>query len=239
MSIKNVARVGGLLYLAVAVAGGFSEYVRTSNTVAGDAAATSANVAGHATLFQVAFAADLFDLPLFLALGVILYVVLKPVNAPLALAMLLLNVVSVAIQALNMLNHAGALLIATDPQFTTGLSAASAQAFVLLLLDMHRIGYLIAQIFFGLYLLPLGYLVFRSEFFPRVLGVALIVGCAGYIAGVATSFAGAGFESSIANYLGLAGGLAELVFLAWLLIMGLDVSRYERASVERGLTWTA
>jgi len=215
MSIKNLARVGGVLYLAVAVAGGFSEYVRTSNTVAGDPAATAANVAGHSTLFQVAFAADLADLPLFLAVGIILYVVLRPVNAPVALAMLVLNAVSVPVQALNMLSHAGALLVATNGSFGVGGPAAA-----LFLLDMHRIGYLIAQIFFGLFLLPLGYLVFRSGSFPKPLGLILMAGAAGYVAGVAASFAGSGLESSVATFFGLIGGLAELAFLLWLVIKG-------------------
>ncbi len=226
MSIKNLARVGGVLYLAVAVAGGFSEYVRTSNTVAGDAAATAANLAAHATLFQVAFAADLADLPLFLAVGIILYVVLRPVNAPLALAMLVLNAVSVPIQAINMLSHAGALLAATNGSFGVGGPDA-----VLFLLDIRRIGYLIAQIFFGLYLLPLGYLVYRSGSFPRALGLILMAGAAGYVGGVAASFAATGLESGVATYFGLIGGLAELVFLLWLVVKGV------RAQGEP--TWTA
>jgi len=235
MTTKNLARVGGLLYLAVAVAGGFSEYVRTSNTVPGDAAATAANVANHAALFQVAFAADLFDLPMFLAVGILMYVIFRPVNAPIAMAMLVLNAVSVPIQALNMLNHAGALLVATQPAF----AAVSSPALVLLLLDLHRVGYLVAQIFFGLYMLPLGYLVYRSGYLPRALGAILIAGSAGYVAGVGVSFASAGFDSGIATYLGLAGGVAELSFLLWLLVRGVDRHESTREPVKGALTWTA
>lgn len=226
MSLMNLARLAGFLYLADAVAGGFAEYVRTSNTVAGDPAATAANVAAHSTLFQVAFAADLADLPLYLAVGVILYVVLRPVSQPMALAMLILNAVSVPIQALNMLSHAGALLIATNASFGVGGPAA-----VLFLLDMHRIGYLVAQVFFGGYMLPLGYLVFRSGYFPKVLGLILAAGCAGYLAGVAISLAGAGLQSGLATYFGVIGGLGELVFLLWLVIRG--------ARVQGEVRWAA
>lgn len=221
MSTQSLARIGGLLYLAVGAAGGFSEYVRTSNTVPGDAAATAANVADHATLFQIAFATDLADLPLFLAVGIAMYVIFRPINGPIALAMLLLNAVSVPIQALNMLNHAGAILEAT-----------ASPALVLFFLNMHRIGYLIAQIFFGLYMLPLGYLVYRSGYLPGAIGWILMIGSAGYIAGVAADFASSGFASSAATYFGLAGGIAELVFLLWLLIRGIDPHRGE-------LAWTA
>ena len=235
MTTKSLARVGGLLYLAVAVAGGFSEYVRTSNTVSGDAAATAANVASHTTLFQIAFGADLADLPMFLGVGIVMYVIFRPVNAPMALGMLVLNAVSVPIQALNMLNHAGALLVATQPQF----AAIGSPAVVLLLLDLHRVGYLVAQIFFGLYLLPLGYLVYRSGYLPRTLGLVLIAGSAGYIAGVAVSFAAMGFETSVATYFGLAGGVAELIFLLWLLVRGVDRRESTREPVKGALTWTA
>jgi hypothetical protein len=225
MSTKNLARVGGLLYLSVAVLGGFAEYVRTSNTVAGDASATASNVVAHMTLFRVGFAADLADLPMFLAVAMIMYVIFRPVNQPIALAMLVLNAVSAPIQGLNMLNQAGAMLLASDPN-----SAAQ----VLFLLDLHRIGYLIAQIFFGLYLLPLGYLVYRSGFMPKVLGWVLMVGSAAYVAGVAVAFAGQDFASNFATTFGLVGGVAELVFLCWLLIRGITEPRKEGA-----LTWAA
>lgn len=230
MSTKNLARVGGLLYLSVAAVGGFAEYVRTSNTVAGEASATAANVAAHMALFRIGFAADLADLPMFLAVALIMYVIFRPVNQPVAMAMVVLNAVSAPIQGLNMLNQAAAMLLASD---------RNAAAQVLFLLDLHRIGYLIAQIFFGLYLLPLGYLVYRSGFMPRILGWVLMIGSTAYVAGVAVSFAAAGFESSIATYFGLAGGVAELIFLLWLLVRGVDRRESSRQPVKGALTWTA
>lgn len=216
MTTRNLARVGGLLYLADAITGGFAEYVRSSNTVAGDAAATGANVAGHSILFRLAFAADLADLPLFLGVGIILFVIFRPVNPPVAIAMLALNAISIPMQGMNMLNQAGAMLAATDPH-TTGQ--------VLFFLNLHRVGYLIAQIFFGSYLLPLGYLVYRSELMPKVIGWVLVAGGTGYLAGIAFAVAAPGFESSLATPLGLAGGLAELTFLLWLLIRGVATPR--------------
>jgi uncharacterized protein DUF4386 len=231
-SNKGLARIAGAMYLVVAIFGGFAEYTRSSAVVQGDAGATAANVAAHATQFQVAFAADLADLPFFLGVGLILYVILKPVNAPIALAMLVINAVSVAIQATNMLNHAAALLAATDP-------AASSQASVLWMLEMHRIGYLIAQIFFGLYLVPLGYLVYRSAWWPRALGVILAIGGSAYLAGVAVSFASPRFDSSIASYFGLVGGLAEVAFVVWLLIKGAATQARPTPSGKGALAWRA
>lgn len=227
ISTRALARVGGAIYLAVGVLGAFSEYVRTSVTVPDDARATAANVAAHVTLFHLGFVTDLIDFTCFLGVGIVMYVILRPVSPAVALAMLVINAVSVPIQALNMLNQAGALLAATDPAYGAGPTT------VLWLLEMHRLGYLIAQIFFGLYLLPLGYLVFRSGIFPKVLGIVLAIGATGYVGGVATSFASPGFQSGAALYLGVAGGVAELLFLLWLLVMGAGTPAREGSARAR------
>jgi len=217
-STNRLARAAGLLYLVVAVGGGFAEYVRSTVRVPGDGAATAAAIAQHATLFRAGFGADLVDFTCFLGVGLLLYVLLKPVNGPIAVSMLVINAVSVAMQALNMVNQLGALLVATDPAYTAGMGSAAAHDLALLLLDLHHQGYVIAQIFFGLYLLPLGYLVYRSGWFPRALGVALMLGAGGYVAGVAANFVLPG--STLPIYPALAGGLAELLFLLWLLARG-------------------
>ena len=215
LSTKSLARIAGILYLAVAVGGGFAEFgARGSVKVAGDAAATAANIAQHAALFQAGLVADLVDFVCFLGVGLILYWIFRPTNPGVAVAMLTINAVSVAIQALNMLNHVGALMVATDPRFASLSSGA------LFFLELHHQGYLIAQIFFGLYLLPLGYLVYLSGMFPRALGIALMVGSVGYVVGI------------VVTPLAFAGGLAELLFLVWLLVRGTsgqEVTRWATA----------
>jgi hypothetical protein len=208
---KVLARIGGALYLLVAVGGAFAEFgARGSVKVAGDAAVTAANIAQHATLFRAGLVADLVDFVCFLGVGLVLYAILKRVQPDVAVAMLVINAVSVAIQALNMLNHAGALLVATDPRFASLSSGA------LFFLELHHVGYLIAQIFFGLYLLPLGYLVYRSGLFPRALGIALMVGSVGYVVGI------------VATPLAMVGGIAELLFLVWLLVRGVSDKKVVR-----------
>jgi len=243
-STKTLARIAGALYLIVAVAGGFSQlFVRSKVSVPGDAAATAANIVQNAALFRVGFITDLVAFVCFLAVGFVLYVILKPVSPNLALAMLLLNAVSVALSAANMINQLGALLIATDPGYTAGLTSEAAHSLVLWLVEVQRQGYLIAQIFFGLYLLPLGYLVYRSHFFPRVLGAVLMAGCAGYLAGVVAVYAAPGLTSSVSTDFGMVGGVAELLFLLWLLVKGADSPVKEQpsgvTSIKGELTWKA
>ncbi len=232
ISTRALARTAGVFYLVVGVLGGFSEFVRSSVTVPGDAQATAARIVDHATLFRIGIATDLIDFSCFLVVGLILYAILKPVDARVAMAMLVINGVSVAMQALNMVNQAGALLAATNPAYGSGTSA-------LLFLELHRQGYLIAQIFFGGYLLPLGYLVYRSAMFPRALGIVLEVGGAGYLLGVAATFVSSSLDSGAAIYFGLIGGLAEITFLLWLLVAGASAPRTSSNSMRGALQWKA
>ena len=89
--------------------------------------------------------------------------------------------------------------------------------------DMHRSGYLIAQMFFGLWLVPLGYLVLRSGWFPKVLGVLLIVGCFGYLLDLFLQFLAPGVAEGIELVVVAPAAVGELVFVAWLLVKGVPV----------------
>ena len=226
-STRTLARTAGLLYLAVAIGGGFAQAARLSATAPGDAAATTANVIRNAALLHAGFVTDLVDFTCFLGVGLLLYALLRHVNPVVAVAMLTINAVSVAIQAINMITQLAAMFVAGDPRYSGS---------TLLLLEMHQQGYLIAQIFFGGYLLPLAYLVYRSAMFPRALGIVLAVGGAGYLGGVIASWASPSFDSGLAVGLGIVGGLGELVFLSWLLVKGAAPASRPAAGVLR---WTA
>lgn len=175
---KKLARLAGLLYLTVAVLGGLPQlYIRPSVRVAGDAAATAAHVAAETTLMRVGFVGELVALTSFLLLAMALYMLLKHVNRHAAAAMVTFVAVAVAVMSANMINHLAAVMLVTD----TSLAAAGPDSLALLFLELHAVGYSIAEIFFGLWLLPLGYLAYRSGYFPRALGVLLMVGCFAYL----------------------------------------------------------
>jgi Domain of unknown function (DUF4386) len=223
-SKMRLARLAGLLYLIVAVCGGFSElYVRSRVVVPGDAAATAEKVSASATLFRIGFVSDLVNITCFLLVALTLYVLLKHVSHQIALAMVLVVAVSVAIMSVNLLNHLGALLVATGASYPAGFGAASSDTLVMLFLDLHKHGYLIAQIFFGLWLLPLGYLVFTSAYFPRALGVLLMLGCFGYLADLVAILSSPSFESSLSPFLLAPAVLAEGSFILWLLVKGVNL----------------
>jgi hypothetical protein len=223
---KRLARIAGLLYLIVAVCGGFSElYVRSGVKVPGDAATTADNISASATLFRIGALTDLVSVACFLVLALVLYGLLKPVSAKAALAMLVFNAVSVAIMTANMVNHLGALLAATDEDYAGAFGAESSDALAMLFLDMHSQGYSVAGIFFGLWLLPLGYMLFRSRYAPRPLGALVMVGSFGYVADVVTSVLFPTLGETLTPVLVLPSVLAEVSLILWLLVKGLDVQR--------------
>jgi hypothetical protein len=213
-SERRRARIAGLLYLIVAACGGFSElYVRAGVKVTGDAAATADNISASATLFRVGALTDLVNLVCFLVLALVLYGLLKPVGERAALAMLVLNAVSVAVLTANLVNHLAALQAAT----------AGNDAMAMLFMDLHATGYLVAGTFFGLWLLPLGYLLFRSGYAPRPLGALVMVGAFGYVADLVIRVLLPGAGETLGPVVVLPSALAELSLTLWLLVKGLDV----------------
>lgn len=225
VSKQTLARIAGALYLVLAVCGGFSElYVRSGARVPGDAAATARNIADSATLFRVGLGTDLVNITCFLLAGLALYALLGQVNRTAAISMLAFNAVCVAVMSLNMLNHTAALMTATDPGHTAALGAETATAMSALFLELHSYGYAIAQIFFGLWLLPLGYLVLVSGLFPRPLGILVMIGCAGYLAGIPFTYLIPGAEV-LSMIVSLPAFVAEMALIAWLLIKGVRSAR--------------
>lgn len=221
MTPATLARTAGLLYLIVAATGGFAElYVRTGALVPGDAAATAANIAESAALFRAGFAADLLNIACFLLVGLTMHALLKAVDPRVALAMLVSNAVAVAVMAANLLNHLGALLAATSPDYAAAFGGQSADALALMFLDLHGHGYTIAQVFFGLWLLPLGWLIHQSGMLPRALGVLVMLGCAGYLADVTAVLLTPDYESSLSPILVWPAAIAEISLLLWLLVKG-------------------
>ena len=223
-SVKRLARLAGLLYLIVAISGGFAElFVRQSLVVPDNASATASNIAGSAMLFRVGFVADLVNITVFLLLGFALYQLLKPVNQQIAATFVIFNAIAVAIMGANLLNHFAALIVASNPEYAAALGARSSEALVLFFAELHAQGYLIGGIFFGLWLLPLGYLVYRSGYFPRVLGIMLMVGCFGYLTDTFVSSLFPSVGATIGFIFALVAGIAEISFLLWLLIVGAKV----------------
>jgi hypothetical protein len=217
---RVLAGMAGLLYIVVAVAGGWSElFVRDGLVVDGDVAATAANAADDASLLRLAFAADVVMMLSFLLVGLALHALLRDVSRGAATAMLTLNAVSVAVMAANLSLHAAA-VVASGDRYQDALGADASGAMAALFLDLHGIGYLVAQVFFGLYLVPLGYLVLRSGWIPRLLGWLLVVGGVADMGQIAIEYALPSVDPGIAAAVAAPAGIAEMAFAVWLIVRG-------------------
>ncbi len=173
-SPKRLARLAGVFYLLVGIFGGFAEgYADPKLYVAGNSAATAGNVLANLGLVRMSVAAHLLDAVFFVLTAMALYVLLQHVHKSVARAMLVFVIVAVGIISLNAVFQFEALQVATGASYATAFGAAGANALVLLLLDIQHYGTLAAQVFFGLWLAPLGYLAYKSGLFPKALGVVL------------------------------------------------------------------
>ena len=223
-SVNKTARYAGFLYLLLAIFGGFAEFaVRQALIVPGDAAATAANITASAWTFRLGFVAELAGQVVFVLLVLALYRILQPVNRNQARLMVSLVIVAVTITCLNMLNQFAALLILDGSDYLAVFTAAQVQALALLFLDLHHAGYLIAQVFFGLWLLPLGYLIVKSGFLPRLVGWLLIVAGLGYVADVLIFALFPGMDLVLSEFT----FVGELVLLLWLLVKGVNGTQWQ------------
>jgi hypothetical protein len=229
MNPKRTARIAGLLYLLIAIFGIFSMlYGPESHLVPRDATATADNIAAAEPLYRLAFLGDLLGQVIFVFLVLLLYRLLKPVDKNIAVLMVVLVLVGVPIAMLNDLNQMAALLLSTGAGYLTIFAADQLSAQAMFHLDLYQHGLRIAYIFWGLWLFPLGYLVFRSGFLPRVLGVLLIIAGCGYLIEFVAFFLFPSANLTIRMFT----FWGEVLFALWLLIMGVNVEKWEGRVLE-------
>jgi hypothetical protein len=216
------ARVAGLLYLMVIPLGIFALYVSSTLIVAGDSAATAANIRASETLFRLGMVSDMLAPIILMVVVLFLYRLLRPISKNLAVLMVMFLLAGVPIALLNKLNQFAALHLVSGADYLTVFTPEQLQALMYQSLRLHNHGSHIAFIFWGLWLFPLGYLVFRSGFLPRILGVLLMVACLGYLIDSFAAFLG--YSVGI----GLYTALGEALFPLWLLIKGVNGEQWAK-----------
>jgi hypothetical protein len=220
-SPKRLARIAGVLYLLVGIFGGFAEgYVEPKMYVAGNAAATVGNLVANSGLVRIGVVADLLDGTVFVFLALALYVLLKHVQRGVATAMLVLVALAAGITCVVAVFEFEGLRVATDTSYAAAFGAAGSTALVQLLLDAQHYGLLVAQIFFGLWLAPLGYLAFKSAWFPKALGLLLVVGALCYLVDLFAAFLVPDFGKSIHSFVVIPSAIAEISMVLYLLVIG-------------------
>lgn len=215
-----LARTAGVLYLVIIVAAGFGEVVRSGIIVPGDPATTAGNVADSEGLFRLGLAADLVAFLCDAVVAVLFYVLLRPVSRVLSLVAASLRLAHAVISGTNLLNQFVPLLLLGGAGYGAAFGAEGTDALVLLFLEAHGYGYLIGLTFFGLHLCVLGYLFVRSDLFPSVLGVLLVVGAAGYLGEGFTYLLLPAYGTIASAFVVVSAVLAELSLCLWLLVRG-------------------
>jgi hypothetical protein len=221
-----MARVAGLLYLLVVPLGIFGAlYVPSKLIVLGDAATTAKNLMASESLFRLGIVSDLLA-PIILILVVqLLYKLLQPINKNMALLMVSFVLTSASIAMLNKLNQFAALQLLGGADYLNVFTTEQLQALALLFLRLHNQGSTIGFIFWGLWLFPLGHLVFKSGFFPKLLGALLMIACCGYVIDSFATFLG--YRLNI----GMFAALGEVLFILWLLIKGVNTEQWKKRAL--------
>src|SRR4030042_2115027 len=218
---KKTARIAGFLYLIYIIISIFANVLgRSKLIVLGDAATTARNILASAWQFRIGFVVDLVAAVLFLLTALAFDVLLKPVNKPLALMFLLLNLGGVAVWCVSYLFLITSQLFLSGADYLKVFQADQLQALAMLFLYIYKNGFSgIAQIFFSACIFPLGYLVFKSGFLPKILGIILMVECFGWLLFPIQFFLFPG--NVVITYLSSAVGfIGEFSLTLWLLIMG-------------------
>jgi hypothetical protein len=218
---KRLARTAGILYLLVGICGGFAEgFVEPRMYVAGNATATAHHVVAHSGLVRTAVVADLLDGTLFVFLALTLYLLFKHVHKSMAGALLVVVALAAGLTCISAVFEFEGLRVATGAVGTAPFGSEGSNALVLLLLDTQHYGLLIAQIFFGLWLVPLGFLAHRSGWFPRSLGVLLVVAGGCYLVDLLAAFLAPALGQDIHAFIVLPCAVAETWMVGCLLLVG-------------------
>jgi hypothetical protein len=226
-SSQSYARICGGLYLLIIAAGLFAQFVRQRLVVPRDAAATAGNITDHAFMFRLGLTADLSTFVSAVALTVILYVLLRPVNRNAALLMLAFNLVQDAIGGLNVLNTYRPLQLLGDAAYLRVFSQEQLAAMALLSLNSHSVGFAVAMIFFGCSCIALGYLTFTSGLFPRALGVLMAIAGVSYLTLSTARLLSPPLASILFPSILVPALIGELSFAVWLTVKGVNVARWQ------------
>lgn len=229
---RNPGRIAGILYLLLFAAPLRLIYIPNTLFVSGNATATANNIAAHQTLFRLGIVGDLFTGTMSIFLTLALYRLFKGVDKHLSALMVILGSLMVTpIYFLNVLNDVAALTLARGADFLSAFEKPQRDALAMLFLRLHHHGVLANEVFWGLWLIPFGLLVYRSHFIPRFLGVWLIINGCVYPVISATGFLLPPYENMVST-ITFPAMLGELAIILWLLIKGAKPEPLAAASLS-------
>jgi hypothetical protein len=231
-SPQAYARVGGVLYLLIIAAGMFGElFARGPLIVSGNAAATASHVAASSVLWRAGIAGDLIMHMCDIGVMLVLYVLLSPVNRNIALFALLANVVQTAVLVVNKLNLLVPTFLLGDAEYLKAFSPEQRQALAYVSLKTHDAGFGLGLVFFGMSCIALGYLIMRSGYLPRVLGLGMQLAGVCYLINSFAQILLPELAPRLVPAILLPPFIAELSMALWLLVKGVNLSTWPDSRV--------
>jgi len=229
ISPKVYARIGGLAYLIIIVAGAMGEiFIRNKIIVPGNDIATTKNISAAPFLWRVGIFGDLVMHVFDLVLGIIYYTLFKRVNKGLALLSLLFGLIQTAVLVANKMNLMMPLFLLDDANYLKAFNPQQLQALSHLSIKAHEYGFGIGLIFFAFECFIDGYLIYRSRFLPRILGIMLSIAGLCYLTNTFLLIFSPGLEATLFPIiLGPLAFIGEFSMCLWLLIKGVDVKKWE------------
>ena len=224
------ARMAGVCQLMEAVTAAFGEVIIPGKlVVAGNAAATAANILGHERLFWLGFVLSLIGVAFHIAWALLMYELLKPVNRSLSRLAAFVILVGCAVQAVTSLLYLAPMIILQGGSSLSAFTPEQLQALALVFLRLNAYAFQIYLVFFGAWCLLIGYLIFRSTFLPRILGVLLAVSGLGWVTYLYPPLA-----HRLRHAIEAASALGEIPLELWLIVMGLNVQRWKEQAGAAG-----
>jgi hypothetical protein len=223
------ARVAGFLLLFVAIIAPFSQlYLPSTLVVPGDATATANNIGASGGLFHLGIVSDSLVFLIEIVLCVLLYVLLRPVSRTLSLVAAFARLAMTVVMGINLLPYFIALLLLSGAGYLTVFEPAQSEALALVFLNAHGYGVFVWQLFFGFHLAVLGYLIFRSGYFPWILGVAMVFAALGYLTDAYGNILLPNYDETFGWVVGVGALIGELPFFLWLAIKGVNVQEWHK-----------
>ncbi|MDX1347496.1 MAG: DUF4386 domain-containing protein [Thiomicrorhabdus chilensis] len=224
---SRVARIAGVLYLIMVPLGFFGMYSHSNLVIPGDSVTTIMNIKTAGLLFPLSIMSALLVQIVNILLVLVLYKLLKPVNKNLAILMVIFFIVSVPITMLNELNQYAVLLLLNGKEYLLTFNSEQLHAQIMFFFELHEHGIHISGLFWGLWLLPMGLLVYKSSFIPKIIGGMLIIGCFGYLLDSLRFYFFPTIEPIV-----LYTFWGELLLPIWLLFKGVNVEQWNKLACK-------
>ena len=228
MNANKTARIAGFLYLLLAPLGFFGGMYIPSLIVPGNAAATVSNIMSHTWLFRFSILSALLTPIVTFLVAFYLYQLFKAVNKNQAVLMVVCTLAALPIAMLNELNHFAVLLLLNSADYLAAFGVNQSYSQVMFFLDLGHYGAEITAIFWGLWLLPLGYLIIKSKYIPNLIGILMIVAGLGYLVDSVSLFLLPTRNIDISQFT----FIGEVLLLLWLLIKGVNIEQWKKRALE-------